>query len=75
MLKFTLLSAWDVGNYRFFCVSFWMLRETPCSRALRHVGPTAQNSVSLLQPFLLTIPGLPALLEHPGPFGSLQGAF
>nr|XP_004611171.1 unnamed protein product [Sorex araneus] len=33
------------------------------------------SSVSLLQFFSPAIPGLPALLPHPGPFGSLQGAF
>lgn len=52
-------------------------REKQCSRALHH-GATAQNSVSLLQlfpPFPPTGPGLPTLLAHPGPFGSLQGAF
>ncbi|MXQ93966.1 hypothetical protein E5288_WYG018496 [Bos mutus] len=33
------------------------------------------SNVSFFPPFPPAVPGLPALLPHPGPFGSLQGAF
>ncbi|XP_077652185.1 fibrosin-1-like protein isoform X17 [Urocitellus parryii] len=33
------------------------------------------SNVSLFPPFPPAVPGLPTLLTHPGPFGSLQGAF
>nr|XP_058895664.1 fibrosin-1-like protein isoform X8 [Kogia breviceps] len=37
-------------------------------------GPYFRHS-NFFPPFPPAVPGLPALLPHPGPFGSLQGAF
>lgn len=75
MLKCTLLSAWDVGNYRFFCVSFWVLRETLCSRALHHVGAHSPELCLSCSPSLSQSLGCPPCLHTLAPLGPCRVLF
>ncbi|XP_006901065.1 PREDICTED: fibrosin-1-like protein-like, partial [Elephantulus edwardii] len=49
--------------------------DTPFFRHSNVSGPSLWSRPRLFPSFPPAIPGMPTLLPHPGPFGSLQGAF